>query len=110
MNLRFLKCGVVAYSVIQVHGSLALEDYLEVGALVLGRCSISCVCTSAVYLSAKEGDPQFAIGPSGREFSDFPYLMGVAGLIPARIIFKRAWIGPEIGLFIVFQPRALEQS
>ena len=36
--------GVVAYPVMQVYGSLALE---EVGEAVLGRCrygSISCVC------------------------------------------------------------------
>ena len=39
--------GVVAYPVMQAYGSLALEDNLEVGEVVLGRCSISCVCASA---------------------------------------------------------------
>ena len=39
--------GVVAYTVMQAYGSLALEDNSEIGEAVLGRCSISCVCTSA---------------------------------------------------------------
>ena len=37
--------GVVAYPVMQKYGSLALEDNLEIGEVVQGRCSISCVCT-----------------------------------------------------------------
>ena len=39
--------GVVVYPVMQVCGSLALEDNLEVDEVVLGKCSISCFCTSA---------------------------------------------------------------
>ena len=39
--------GVVVYPVIQVYGNLALEGNSEVDEAVLGRCSISCVCTSA---------------------------------------------------------------
>ena len=49
----------------RVYGSLALEDNSEVGEEVLGRCRISCVCTSAFQLPAKEADPQLAMGPSG---------------------------------------------
>ena len=52
--------GVVAYPVMQAYDSLALEDN---GEAVLGRCSISCVCTSAFKLPAKEADPQLAMGP-----------------------------------------------
>ena len=37
----FLYGGVVAYPVMQAHGSLALEDNPEVGEAVLGRCIIS---------------------------------------------------------------------
>ena len=53
-NLSF-NCGnkvtflgmVVAYPVMQAYGSLALKDNSEVGEAVLGRCSRSCICTSA---------------------------------------------------------------
>ena len=38
---------VVEYHVMQAYGTLALEDNSEVGEVLLGRCSISCVCTSA---------------------------------------------------------------
>ena len=38
---------VVVYPVIQVYGSLALEDNLEAGEAMLDRCTISRVCTSA---------------------------------------------------------------
>ena len=58
--------GVVAYPVKQVYGGLALEDNSKVSDAVLDRCSISCVCTSAFYLPAKEvdPDPKLAMGPS----------------------------------------------
>ena len=39
--------GVVACPVMQAYGSLTLEENLEVGEVVLDRCSIPCVCTSA---------------------------------------------------------------
>ena len=39
--------GVVAYPVMQTYGILALENNSKVGEAVLGRCSISCICTSA---------------------------------------------------------------
>ena len=35
--------GVGAYPVMQVYGSLVLEDNLEVSEAMLGRCSIFCV-------------------------------------------------------------------
>ena len=40
--------GVVAYPVMEEYGSLALEDNSEIGEAVQGRCSISCICTSAL--------------------------------------------------------------
>ena len=46
-KVTMIKGGVVAYTVLLAYGSLALEDNSEVGEAVLGRCSISCVCTSA---------------------------------------------------------------
>ena len=42
-----IKGGVIAYPVMYAYGSLALDDNSEVGNAVLGRCSISCICTSA---------------------------------------------------------------
>ena len=39
--------GVVAFPVLPVYESRALEDNLEVGEAVLATCSISCVCISA---------------------------------------------------------------
>ena len=47
MHPSIFKGGVVAYPVMQVYGSLALEANSEVGEAVVGRCSISCVCNSA---------------------------------------------------------------
>ena len=62
------------FPVMQAYGSLALEDSLEVDEAVLGRCRISCDCTSAFKFPDKEADPHFAMRPSGRRSSDFPYL------------------------------------
>ena len=45
-DLIAITDGVIAYPVMQVYVNLALKDNLEVGEAVLGRCSISCVCTS----------------------------------------------------------------
>ena len=66
---RIKEGEAVAYPERQVYGSLALEDNSEVGEAVLGRCSISCVCTSA-----NEADPQLAMSPSGRGQGNFPHL------------------------------------
>ena len=38
---------VIVCPVMQVYGSLVLEDNLEAGEAVLGRCNISRICTSA---------------------------------------------------------------
>ena len=96
----------------QVYGSLVLEDNSEVGKAVLGRRSISCVCTSAFLLPTKEADPQLAMGPSVREFGDFPYLWswGLPVRFPEGPIVK----GTELVLgylFMVSQPNlsSLEQ-
>ena len=35
----------------QAYGSQALEDNSEVGGVVLGRCSIFCICTSAIAIA-----------------------------------------------------------
>ena len=90
----YKKVGVVVYPVSQAYGSLALDDNSEVGEEVLGRCSISCVCTSAFYLPTKEADPllvmDLVISPTCE--------VGVAGSIPGRTICKRAWTGPGIPL------------
>ena len=45
-------------SAMQMLGSLALEDRSEGAEAVLGRCSISCACTSTFLLPTKEVDPQ----------------------------------------------------
>ena len=100
--MLFSEVGVVVYSVMkEAYGRLALEDNSEVGEAVLGRCSISCVCTSAFYLPAKEADSQHVMGPSGRGFGEFSYLwsVGVASSIPGRTNCKRAWIDPGIPLY-----------
>ena len=54
--------------------TLAFKDNSEFDEAVLGRCSISCVCTCAFYHPAKEADPQLAMGSSGKGFGDFSYL------------------------------------
>ena len=59
---HLLMGGVVAYPVMQVCVSIALEDDLEVSELVWTRCSISCVCTSAFKLPAKETHNGFFSG------------------------------------------------
>ena len=60
----YRKSGVVAYPVMQVYGSLALEDNSEVGEVEQGRSSILCVCTSAFLPPDKEVEPQeHAMGP-----------------------------------------------
>ena len=38
-KVQTLSCGVVAYPVMQVYGSLALKDYSDVGEAMLGRCT-----------------------------------------------------------------------
>ena len=65
----------------QAYGSLALENNSEVGEAVLGRCSISCLYTSAFKLPAKEADPQLAMGPPRKGFGDFPYLSSGGRLV-----------------------------
>ena len=62
------------YPLIQAYGSLGLGDNSEVVEVVLGRCSLSCVCTRAFKHPAKEADPQLAMGPSERGFGDYLYL------------------------------------
>ena len=65
---------VIAYPVMQVYTIVALEDNSDVGKAGLGRCSVSCICTSAFKLPAMEADPQLAMGPSWLGFCDYAYL------------------------------------
>ena len=73
----------------QVYGSLVLDDNSEVGDAVLGRCSISCVYTSAFYLPAKEAACN---GSFWERILSFLLLVkwGVAGSIPGRTNCERA--------------------
>ena len=69
------KGRVVVFPVMQAYGNLGLEDNSEVGGVVLGRCSISCVCTSAFYLpTSQEADSQHSMSLSWRGFGDFTHL------------------------------------
>ena len=51
------KGGVIAYTVMQAYGSLALEDNLEVGEAVLDRCCL-------LYTSPSPRDRQKSRMPS----------------------------------------------
>ena len=62
--------GDILCPVIQVYGSLELEDNSEVGDAALDRCSICCVCTGAIYLPANEVEFQLAIWPYRTGFGD----------------------------------------
>ena len=72
----------------QAYDSLALEDKLEIGKAVLGKCSISCISTPAFWLPAKEAallEEDLVVSPACEA--------GVAGLILVRINCEIAWNG-----------------
>ena len=66
--------GVIAYPVMQVHGSLPLDDHSEVGEDVLVVRSISCIYISTIYHPAKETGPQLAGVLLGEDLVIFPCL------------------------------------
>ena len=85
------------YPLMQVYGSLAFEHNSEIGEAVLVRCSISCLVPSS--LQPKKQTHALQLVNLGEDLVIFlTYEVGVAGSIPRRINWERAWNGPGIPL------------